>query len=171
MLSASSSGEAAESLWGFELQQGGRADPAHPPRMERPLLLRGGAERGPWGSRALLSYRGFANLPANSKQPPEPCTPPEPLLHSTALPSTRGRHWYGAAPAGRLGAASLVAQAVPVMGRGSPFPKGLSLLTPGCTPLERWVLSHTNRADVAPGSTAGNLQSLCVRRRNGPQPS
>lgn len=123
----------------------------------------------------MLSHRGFANLPADSKQPPEPCTHPESLLHCTALPSTQGRHQHRAGPAGRLGAASPVApsaaQVVPVMGRGSPLQKGVSLLAPVCASLETWVLSHANCADTGPRSTAGNSQGLCVQRRNGPQPS
>lgn len=65
-----SSGEGAESLWGFQLQHQGWADLGHTPGMEWLLLLRGTAERGPWGSRALLGYPGFANLPADSEQPP-----------------------------------------------------------------------------------------------------
>lgn len=57
------------------------------------------------------------------------------------------------------------------MGRDSPLHKEVSLLAPGWAPLERWMLSCGHRADVAPGSITGNLQGLCVRKRNGTQPS
>lgn len=61
-------------------------------------LLRGTAEIGSWGFRALLSYPGFANLPANSKQAPKPCTSHKTLPRSTALPSTQGRQVGWALP-------------------------------------------------------------------------
>lgn len=60
------------------------------PRNERTLLPRETAEVGSWGFRALFSYPGFANLPANSKQPLKSCTPHTALPRSTALPSTQG---------------------------------------------------------------------------------
>lgn len=55
------------------------------------------------------------------------------------------------------------------MGRGSQLSKGVSLLTLGCASLEGWLWSHANQPDMVPRSTTGNLQGLCVQRRNGPQ--
>lgn len=80
--------------------------PGSPPRDERTLLPRGTAEIGSWGCRASLGYPGFANLPANSKQPLKPCTPHRALPCSTALPSTQGRHQNRDRPAGGLGGVS-----------------------------------------------------------------
>lgn len=102
------------------------------PRYERSLLLRGAAEIGSWGFRALLGYLGFANLPANSKQPLQACTPHS-APGSTALPSTQGRRQNRDSPTGGLGAVSPAAagaaQAVPATGRGSQHLGGVYLLT------------------------------------------
>lgn len=137
------------------------------PRDEWTLLLRGTAEIGSWGFRALLGYPGFANLPANSKQPPKPCTAHRALPRSTALPSIQGRHQHGDSPAGGLGAASPAAagaaQAVPATGRGSPPPNGVYRLTPGCASPKRWVLNHANQQDAALGSTTGTCQGFVSR--------
>lgn len=97
------------------------------PRYERSLLLRGTAKIGSWSFKTLLGYLGFANLPANSKQPLQACTPHRALPGSTALPSTPGRRQNRDSPTGGLGAGA--AQAVPATGRGSQHLGGVCLLT------------------------------------------
>lgn len=133
-------------------------------RDERTLLLRGTAEIGSWGFRALFGCPGFANLPANSKQSLKPCTPHRALTRSTALPSKQGRDQNRDSPAGGLGAASpAAAGAAHAVGRGSQHLSGVCLLPAGCPSPKRWVINHMEPQDAALRNTTGTCQGFVSR--------
>lgn len=136
------------------------------PRDEWTFLLRGTAETGSWGFRALLGYPGFANLPAKSKQPPKPCTPHRALPRSPALPSTQGRHQRRHSP--QMGWA-LSLQQLPEQLRQCQRREGAPRTQAGsvCVQHHPRAGHRTEPAGRGTQEHNRNLPGLCVQR-NGP---